>query len=65
MREELTREEFIAQRPQRQCDYENHCSWGVILLWEEAGKQYQEYQPDIGPVTFYVADIPERYRPHR
>ena len=65
MREELTREEFIARLPKREHDYESHCSWGVILLWEDAGRQYQEYQPDIGPVRFYVADIPEEDRPHR
>ena len=57
-RQQLTREQFIAQRPDRPQDGENHYCWGAILLWEEGGKQYQEHQPDLGPVKFYVADMP-------
>lgn len=51
----LVHDWFEFNRPQ---DGENHYCWGAILLWEEGGKQYQEHQPDLGPVKFYVAQIP-------
>jgi len=53
---QVTRDEFLAVRPERTHDDELHCAWGAICIWEQDGTTYEEHQPDIGRCRWFVSD---------
>jgi len=52
---EVDRDEFLAERPDRQHDDEVHAAWGAVCLWREGDREFQEHQPDIGKVRFFIS----------
>lgn len=56
MRTEVTREEFLAQRPDRAHDEEFHHAAGATCFWREGGKTFEERQPDLGPARWFVTE---------
>jgi len=54
--QEITREQHLAATGGRRHDDESHHAWGAVCRWYIDGKTYQEHQPDIGRVRWFVSD---------